>query len=312
MPLTPALSQALQRRLLHPPFLVDLTRSVDRVFFCAAAMCRSRVYGEASLQQVQSTAMSIKRISSRDNPDFRHLTALANDSRTRRATAETLLDGAHLVEEALAANLSLGLVAVTETSLPSWTGRVAGAPLVVCPEALLRQISPVATPSGVVASLHLPMPGAPFPAGDVLLLEDIQDPGNMGALLRTAAAAGVRQVLLSRGCTEAWSPKALRGGQGAQFRLQIREGADLVTEAAQLAIPVYAAVLEAAQSLYDLSLAQPAAFAFGNEGAGLSADLRAVTTGFRIPMPGGTESLNVGAACAITLFERVRQRQTLE
>ena len=253
--------------------------------------------------------MSVKWISSRDNPDFRHLSALANDGRTRRATGETLLDGAHLIEEALSAGLSLGIVAVTEASLPAWSGRVGAAPIVVVPEALLRNLSPVATPSGVVASLRVPVPVDSAQSGDVLLLEDIQEPGNLGGMLRTAAAAGVGRVWLSRGCTEAWSPKALRGGQGAQFRLEVREGADLVAEATQLAIPVYAAALDAAQSLYELDLAQPVAFAFGNEGAGLSADLRAVTTGFKIPMPGGTESLNVAAACAITLFERVRQRQ---
>lgn len=261
--------------------------------------------------------MSVKWISSRDNPDFRHLSALANDGRSRRATGETLLDGAHLVEEALAAGFSLGTVAVTEASLPSWSGRVGSAPIVVLPETLLRNLSPVATPSGVVASVRVPLPEDSLESGDVLLLEDIQDPGNLGALLRTAAAAGVRRIWLSRGCTEVWSPKALRGGQGAQFRLQIRAGVDLVAEVGQGAIPVYAAALDAERSLYDLdltghlNLARPLAFAFGNEGAGLSVELRAVTTAFRIPMPGGTESLNVAAACAITLFERVRQRQAL-
>ncbi len=261
--------------------------------------------------------MSVKWISSRDNPDFRHLSALANDRRMRRSTGETLLDGAHLVEEALVAGLRLGTVAVTEASLSSWSGRVGGTPIVVLPEALLRSLSPVATPSGVVASLCVPLPTDSLQSGDMLLLEDIQDPGNLGALLRTAAAAGVRKIWLSRGCTEAWSPKALRGGQGAQFRLQIHVGVDLVAEAAQWTIPVYAAALDAERSLYDLdlagplNLAGPVAFAFGNEGAGLSAELRAVTTVFKIPMPGGTESLNVAAACAITLFERVRQCQAM-
>lgn len=263
-------------------------------------------------------AMSVKWISSRDNPDFRHLNALASDGRTRRATGETLLDGAHLVEEARVAGLSLGMVAVTEASLPSWSGRVGGTPILVLPEALLRSLSPVATPSGVVASLRVPLSADSVETGDVLLLEDVQDPGNLGALLRTAAAAGVRRIWLSRGCAEAWSPKALRGGQGAQFRVQIRAGLDLVAEATQCAIPVYAAALDAERSLYDLDLAghldldRPLAFAFGNEGAGLSVELRAVTTAFSIPMPGGTESLNVAAACAITLFERVRQRLAMQ
>ena len=261
--------------------------------------------------------MSAKWISSRDNPDFRHLNALANDGRARRAAGETLLDGAHLIEEALAAGLSLGQVAVTEASLPDWSRRVGDTPILVLPDALLRSLSPVATPSGVVASLRVPLPAESPPSGDVLLLEDIQDPGNLGALFRTAAAAGVRNIWLSRGCAEAWSPKALRGGQGAQFRAQIRAGVDLVAEATQSAFPVYAAALDAERSLYDLDLAghlnsaMPIGFAFGNEGAGLSAGLRTVTTAFRIPMPGGTESLNVAAACAITLFERVRQRQAM-
>lgn len=253
--------------------------------------------------------MSIKRISSRDNPDLRHLQALASDGRARRAAGETLLDGAHLIEEALAAGLPLLTLALTEANLPLWSTRVtATTRLLVLPETLLASLSPVATPSGVVASMRVPVAGDMVGTADAILLEAIQDPGNLGALLRTAAAAGVRRVYLSPGCAEAWSPKALRGGQGAQFRLQIVAGADLVAITKGLALPVYAAALGAGRSLYALNLTGPVAFAFGNEGAGLSAGLQAVTTGFEIPMPGGTESLNVAAACAAVLFEQVRQR----
>jgi len=140
----------------------------------------------------------------------------------------------------------------------------------------------------------------------VVLLEDIQDPGNLGALLRTAAAAGVEQAYLSTACADAWSPKALRGGQGAHFRLGVQERADLVAVARRF--PVHAAVLGARESLFDLDLRGTAGFAFGNEGAGLSEALRACTRPFSIPMSGQVESLNVAAAAAVCLFERVRQR----
>jgi TrmH family RNA methyltransferase len=141
----------------------------------------------------------------------------------------------------------------------------------------------------------------------VLLLEDIQEPGNLGALLRTAAAAGVEVVYLSKGCTEAWSPKTLRGGQGGHFRLEIVEGSDLKQVAESFSGTVYAAALRSSRSLYDLSLTGAVAFAFGNEGAGLSAELLRSSESFSIPMPGAVESLNVAAAAAVCLFERVRQ-----
>ncbi|MDH4276009.1 MAG: RNA methyltransferase, partial [Gammaproteobacteria bacterium] len=140
-----------------------------------------------------------------------------------------------------------------------------------------------------------------------VLLENIQDPGNLGGLLRTAAAAGAGAVYLSAGCTEAWSPKALRAGMGAHFLLQIHEQQDLTKIATQYTTSV-ATQLHAANSIYDVVLGDSVAFIFGNEGAGLSADLaRCATHHVHIPMPGKMESLNVAAAAAICLFERVRQ-----
>jgi TrmH family RNA methyltransferase len=141
-----------------------------------------------------------------------------------------------------------------------------------------------------------------------LLLEDIQDPGNLGSMLRTAAAAGADTVYLSKGCTDAWSPKALRGGMGAQFQLALHEHADLITAARDFPGKVIATSLAAGDSLYALDLRGPSAFVFGNEGAGLSAELLAAASHrIRIPMPGQMESLNAAAAAAICLFERVRQ-----
>ncbi|MCX7893875.1 MAG: RNA methyltransferase [Burkholderiales bacterium] len=150
------------------------------------------------------------------------------------------------------------------------------------------------------------MPAPPF---DCLLLEEIQDAGNLGSILRTAAAAGVREVYLSKGSVFAWSPRVLRAGQGAHFSLAIREGAALAEVAAAFRGTVVATCPDAPESLFALDLGPAVAWIFGNEGAGISPALAArATRRAHIPMPGGAESLNVAAAAAVCLFEAVRQR----
>jgi TrmH family RNA methyltransferase len=142
-----------------------------------------------------------------------------------------------------------------------------------------------------------------------LLLEDIQDPGNLGSILRSSAAAGCDAVFLSRGCADAWSPKVLRAGMGGHFVLSIKESADLLEVATQFTGKILAASLRADKSLYESNLRGKLAFVIGNEGAGLSqALLDAAQQHFIIPMPGKVESLNAAAAAAVCLFEAVRQR----
>lgn len=184
--------------------------------------------------------------------------------------------------------------------------RLAGLPTLSLPANLFAPLSSVKTPTGLLAVIDIPDSGVDS-EGFLLLLEDIQDPGNLGAILRVAAAAGGHRVCLSKGCAEAWSPKCLRGGQGAQFQLIIQEGTDLPAEAQAFDGPVYAGLLGAGHSLFDLDLKGRVGFAFGNEGAGLSQALQTACQPFSIPMLGRVESLNVATAAAICLFERVRQ-----
>lgn len=253
--------------------------------------------------------MSLKSITSRDNPAYRDLLALATDRRERRHRALALLDGAHLLEAALAAGvvpLRLVLAASAEAQAAAWLDRLPQVPALMLPEVLFAALSPVETPTGLLAVIPQPRVGDD-PGECVMLLENVQDPGNLGALLRVAAAAGVDSVHLSRGCAEAWSPKCLRGGQGAHFQIAIREGVDLPALAGAFPGPIHAASLAGTGSLYDLDLRGPVGFAFGNEGAGLSQALCAAARPFRIPMPGKVESLNVATAAAVCLFERVRQ-----
>lgn len=259
----------------------------------------------------------MKQIASRDNATFKHLRALAEDGRYRRSEGATLLDGVHLIEAALARSLPLQRVMVTDKALRSdeiarlvTRLAAAGCELIELPEALLRVLSPVDTPSGVVAEMALPAVEDESVASDWLLIEAVQDAGNLGTLLRTAAAAGIRRVLLSEHCAQVWSPKVLRAGMGAHFSLRIEEHVALQEALDTWQGEVIATALEAhSQNLFELDLRQPVAWMFGSEGAGLSVDLIARATKLaRIPMSGEMESLNVAAAAAICLFEQVRQR----
>lgn len=255
--------------------------------------------------------MPVKQITSRDNPTYRALLALAESRQARREAGQTLLDGEHLLADAWRAGYVPSQLVFSEdaTDGPAWAERWPAVPAIQLPAALFKKLSPVVTPSGVLAAIDIPRPSDKHVRDEfVVMIEDVQEPGNLGALLRTSAAAGVDRVYLSRGCAEAWSPKALRGGQGGHFRLDIVEGVDLYEVVRAFGGPVYAAVLGGRQSLFELPLAGRAAFLFGNEGAGLSEGLLALAHPFTIPMPGAVESLNVAAAAAVCLFERVRQR----
>ena len=148
-----------------------------------------------------------------------------------------------------------------------------------------------------------------------LLVDDVQDPGNLGSMLRSAAAAGVVQVLLSKRCAFAWAPKVLRAGQGAHFCVDIHEDVDLAAWAASYratGADVVATIAAGGTSLYEAPLRKRIALAVGNEGAGLSPDLAAqATQEVTIPMHAGVESLNVAAATAVCLFECARRRAAM-
>jgi TrmH family RNA methyltransferase len=140
------------------------------------------------------------------------------------------------------------------------------------------------------------------------MLEGIQDPGNLGSILRSAAASGLRHVLLSPGSVFAWAPKVVRAGQGAHFFLSIHENIAFRDMRTRVRARVIATEPEARASVFEADLRGPIAWMFGNEGAGLSPQAAALATErVRIPMSGQAESLNVAAAVAICLFEQMRQ-----
>ncbi len=256
----------------------------------------------------------MKHISSADNAQYRNLLKLAQSSRERRKAGLSLLDGVHLVSaygERFGAPME---VAISESALAN--AEISAllkslqplSPLVL-PDGLFAAISTVATPTGIIASIATPRaPALPASLETCLLLEDIQDPGNLGSILRSAAGAGIKHICLSKTSVHSWSPRVLRAGMGAHFMLDIHEQCDLVEIARGFSGRVIVTVKNAQKSVFETDLTGTLAMVFGNEGAGVSPELQAIAhAAVTIPMPGAVESLNVAAAAAICLFERVRQ-----
>jgi TrmH family RNA methyltransferase len=254
-------------------------------------------------------------IRSRDNQRFKMLRQLASSARERRKAGFALLDGAHLI----AAYRDSGgvpeqlILSESGISTPEVARLAAGAAergAVILADTLFSDIAQVATPTGIIALIRTPAHGPlPVTIERCVMLENIQDAGNIGSILRSAAAAGIPTVLLSRGCAFPWSPKVLRAGMGAHFSLDIFDNADLEAALPRLSGRLICASGQARKSLYQADLRGPVSWVFGNEGAGVSAGLSAAAAEqLRIPMPGKTESLNVAAAAAICLFEQLRQQ----
>jgi TrmH family RNA methyltransferase len=256
--------------------------------------------------------MTSKHITSRDNSVFKQLKKLVDSARERRSAGQTVLDGAHLVAAYIEAFGEPELLIFAEgdctADVVALLDRLDNAEKMMLPPAMFAEVSPVATPTGLLALVATPTLPPPAKPQFALLLENIQDPGNLGGMLRSAAAAGVEVVYLSEGCADAWSPKTLRGGQGAHFVLPIVERVDLLEVMGNFAGQTLATVMHG-EPLYSLDLTGPVAFIIGNEGAGLSGALvDAASHRVAIPMPGKVESLNAAAAAAVCLFERVRQK----
>ncbi len=258
----------------------------------------------------------MKSIQSRDNPFYKELAKLAGSPRQRNKSGQTLLDGTHLLAACLDSGkpprqILLNAAVLHDDEITALLERIENVPVTQLDGKLFAALSELKTPTGILAVIGIPEPDIPAEQSCfALLLEGIQDPGNLGSMLRSAAAAGCDAVFLSPGCADAWSPKVLRAAMGGHFALSVHEHADLPDIAARFGGITFGASLQAHNSLYDHDYRGDVAFAFGNEGSGLSRDLtEALHHTIRIPMAGKVESLNAAAAAVVCLFEAVRQRE---
>ena len=260
----------------------------------------------------------MKTVSSRDNAFYKDLKQLATSSQARRKAGRSLLDGVHLCQswldlKGLPAHCVVSEDALANPEVAGIVERVEAARghVTALPEALFGAISQVEHGVNLVFVIETPSPALPQRLTvSAVLLDGVQDPGNVGSILRSAGAAGIRQVWCSPGTAFCWSPKVLRAAMGAHFVLEIFENVDLAELIKASGIAVLAMSGYAERKLYDVDLRQPVAWLLGHEGQGVAADLMALASHqVVIPHAGQVESLNVAAAAAVCFFEQLRQQQ---
>ncbi|HUH59927.1 MAG TPA: RNA methyltransferase [Candidimonas sp.] len=264
----------------------------------------------------------MKHISSRDNPLYKRVARLADGKRVAdergRPGYPVLLEGVHLCQEwlRLHGNPDMALFDAQRLTqnpeLLSLADAVSPAFAVTCETQLIKALSQVGHGQGVYFMVLAPVPLMPERIDhNCLWLDRVQDPGNVGTLLRTAAAAGIAHAYLSPGCASAWSAKVVRSAQGAHFSMAIHENVDLHKARELLAVPLLATALDDAGSLFETVLPPHCAWLFGNEGQGADpALLAAADSRVFIPQSTYVESLNVAVAAGICLFEQRRVHAT--
>ena len=250
-------------------------------------------------------------ISSLDNPLVVKLRKLSKDGAGYRRLGQAWIEGDHLCAALRARQRPAALAVVSETGwrmaalreLAGWAPKQ-----VVVNDRSFLSISALESPPRIGFVIDLPEAPVIDAEASAVVLDRVQDAGNVGSILRSAAAFGVAQVLALKGTAALWSPKVLRAGMGAHFALRLVES--LEADALQaLRVPLVATSSHAAAELAGARLPKPCAWVLGHEGQGVSAALlQRCAEALRIPQPGGEESLNVAAAAAVCLYESARQR----
>ena len=259
----------------------------------------------------------MKFITSKDNPRYKHWLKVAQ----AKVKHEALLEGTHLCEMWLAQHgwpeqvivredLVQSIVNVGDSQLRSLLTHLDAQQLLVLPDNLFQALNSIPSPQGILFHIKVPIPERiPTPEGNSVYLERIQDPGNLGTIIRTCAAADVDAIYLSPACVNPWTSKVLRSAQGAHFAIKIFTHVEARTFFAQNSLPVYATYLsDKARSLYHTQLPEQLIWVLGNEGQGISDELMEFADEqIFIPQSSKVESLNVGVACGLVLLEQKRQ-----
>jgi RNA methyltransferase, TrmH family len=233
-------------------------------------------------------------LTSRDNPKVKRWIRLASDARFRRSEKRALIEGPHLLLAARQYGIRpVAVLATEDVTDPTLLGEKP----VMLGKAVFRAIVEADTPQGVAAEIAIP--AGKKAEGPAVFLEGVQDPANVGAILRSAAAFGIARVILDPACADPWAPRALRAGMGGHFALSILETKDLGAE-----IDRFKGTVAVTVPRDGVAPTAADAWVFGAEGHGLSEDtMRRAHLRVTIPMAPGTESLNVAAAAAICLYQ---------
>jgi TrmH family RNA methyltransferase len=250
-------------------------------------------------------------ISSRDNPRVRRWRDLADDARLRRRERRALIEGEHLIAAFLDSGRKIEALILREGEAAQFesVAKRAGGTAVVVTGGVFKEIADTETPSGIAAEIAIPEASVALEkAAACVILDSIQDSGNVGAILRSAAAFGIPHAVLGKGCADAWSPKVLRAGMGAHFALTLVESTDLAASIKSFGGRTVCTMPCGGVAIGAADLSGRIGWLLGAEGQGVSPALAATADlKVSIPMPGSAESLNVAAAAAICFYEFSRR-----
>ncbi len=249
------------------------------------------------------TSSDITHITSRDNPFLKELRKLSTESTAYRKAGRVWLEGDHLCSAALVRGIKPSVAVFSESFLPVAGVLFASSAIknIVISDKFWQDISGLESPAKMGFLVDLPSSVQLSSTAATVILDRVQDAGNVGSILRSAAAFGFKQVIALTGTAALWSPKVLRAGMGAHFGLRLMEGANVV-DLSELAIPLVVTSSHQGDFLQNLKLPTPCAWVMGHEGQGVRPELLAqAAVSVRIGQPGGEESLNVAAAAAICL-----------
>ncbi|HMS26507.1 MAG TPA: RNA methyltransferase [Burkholderiaceae bacterium] len=246
---------------------------------------------------------NITLITSRDNSLLKELRRLKHDSTGYRKQGQVWLEGDHLCKAAILRGISPTMAVFSESFMPLASEYIAYSAIknIAIVDKLWAEISSLESPAKMGFVIDLPQPTSILPGVPTVILDRVQDAGNVGSILRSAAAFGFKQIIALKGTAALWSPKVLRAGMGAHFTLQLVENVTL-EDLKILAIPLVVTSSHQGEFLQNLKLPSPCAWVMGNEGQGVTSTLlEQAQVKVRIGQPGGEESLNVAAAAAICL-----------
>ncbi len=245
-------------------------------------------------------------IQSLDNPLIKQIVKLVNSSSYRNSEKKCVIYGLHLIEEAYKYGF-LEIILVDDSR--DYKALPKDVPIYKVSTKVFTKISLLDGKYDIVGIAGFKVAHNDIYNEDCIVLDNVQDPGNLGTIIRNAKASGINNILLTNGCVDSYNPKVLRSSQGAVFGVNIIDINDITSFIKIFKGTLIATVPHSQNSLYDMNLRSTTAWVFGNEGSGISSNiLNMIDTKVNIPMQNNTESINVAMAMAVCVFEQLRQR----